>query len=239
MTEEVAKPEVKEEKQEPKETKPKQTAVKTETKQETKSEVKQTAKEEVKQEIAETQKQEIITTEVKLDPANPPKEILKTDDGRLTHPWYFMKVSTYSPEGTAPLWFGEELNYKISWAFVTAGEATIKANKLLYNGKEYAYQIETLAKSYPVIDKVFKVRDINMSWIKSDLSKSLGYWQSVREGSYKRDEWLNFDYKNNLVLLMQLFYHLFHLEQLCLIYFHQENSLIQWFHPLTLDIRSP
>ena len=108
-----------------------------------------------------------------------------------------MQVSTYTPEGTKPLWFGEELNYKISWSFITAGEATIKANKLLYNGKEYAYQIETIAKSYPVIDKVFKVRDINMSWIKSDLSKSLGYWQSVREGSYKRDEWLNFDYENN------------------------------------------
>ena len=140
---------------------------------------------------------EITTTEVKLDPTNPPKEILKTDDGRLTHPWYFMQVSTFTPEGKTPLWFGEELNYKISWAFVTAGEATIKADKILYNGKEYAYQIETLAKSYPVIDKMFKVRDINMSWIKSDLSKSLGYWQSVREGSYKRDEWLNFDYKNN------------------------------------------
>ena len=183
--------EIKKEKQETK------TTSKTVTKTETKQEIKQTAKEEIKQEITETPKQEIITTEVKLDPSNPPKEILKTDDGRLTHPWYFMQVSTYTPEGTTPLWFGEELNYKISWSFITAGEATIKADKLLYNGKEYAYQIETIAKSYPVIDKMFKVRDINMSWIKSDLSKSLGYWQSVREGSYKRDEWLNFDYENN------------------------------------------
>ncbi len=197
VTQESTETEVAVEKQEPKqETKPKQ-ITKTETVQEIKQETKTTVKEEVKQETTPTKPTEIITTEVKLDPANPPKEILKTDDGRLTHPWYFMKVSTFSPEGKAPLWFGEELNYKISWAFVTAGEATIKADKLLYNGKEYAYQIETLAKSYPVIDKMFKVRDINMSWIKSDLSKSLGYWQSVREGSYKRDEWLNFDYKNN------------------------------------------
>ena len=170
---------------------------KTETKTEVKQEPKQTVKEEVQQETKQSQPAEIKTVQTVLDPVNPPKEILRTDDGRLTHPWYFMQVSTYTPEGTSPLWFGEELNYKISWAFVTAGEATIKADKLLYNGKEYAYQIETLAKSYPVIDKMFKVRDINMSWIKSDLSKSLGYWQSVREGSYKRDEWLNFDYQNN------------------------------------------
>ncbi len=172
----------------------KQNTATTEIKQ-TKPEVKQETKEEPKQEISK--EKETVTTEVKLDPANPPKEIMRTDDGRLTHPWYFMQVSTCTPEGKAPLWFGEELNYKISWAFITAGEATIKAEKILYNGKEYAYQIETLAKSYPVIDKMFKVRDINMSWIKSDLSKSLGYWQSVREGSYKRDEWLNFDYQNN------------------------------------------
>lgn len=144
------------------------------------------------------------TIELFLDPNNLPKEILKTKDGRLTHPWYFMNISTAAPEGVKPAWFGEELNFKLSWSFVTAGEATITANKLLYNGKEYAYQIETLAKSYPVIDKMFKVRDINMSWIKSDLSKSLGYWQSVREGSYKRDEWLNFDYKNNMFTMYKL-----------------------------------
>ncbi len=164
---------------------------------------------EIKQEIKqEAQKEELEasekTVEIFLDPNNLPKEILKTKDGRLTHPWYFMQISTAAPEGEQPAWFGEELNFKLSWSFITAGEATITANKLLYNGKEYAYQIETLAKSYPVIDKMFKVRDINMSWIKSDLSKSLGYWQSVREGSYKRDEWLNFDYKNNIFTMYKL-----------------------------------
>ena len=144
----AAKTEIKEEKKETK-------TVKTAPKTKTKKEIKQTVKEEIKQEISQAPKQEIKTTEVKLDQANPPKEILKTDDGRLTHPWYFMQVSTFTPEGKAPLWFGEELNYKISWAFITAGEATIKADKILYNGKEYAYQIETIAKSYPVIDKMF------------------------------------------------------------------------------------
>lgn len=167
-------------------------------------------KEEIEQEqpAQEVQKEQFEasekTVEIFLDPNNLPKEILKTKDGRLTHPWYFMQISTAAPEGEKPAWFGEELNFKLSWSFITAGEATITANKLLYNGKEYAYQIETLAKSYPVIDKMFKVRDINMSWIKSDLSKSLGYWQSVREGSYKRDEWLNFDYKNNIFTMYKL-----------------------------------
>ena len=187
----IVKTEIKEEKQETKTVTA--NALKTEIKQEEKPVV----KEKIKQESEKVQPVEIKTTEVKLDPKNLPKEIVKTDDGRLTHPWYFMQVSTAVPQGTKPLWFGEELNYKISWAFLTVGEATIKADKLLYNGTEYAYQIETHAKSYSVIDKMFKVRDINMSWMKSDLSKSLGYWQSVREGSYKRDEWLNFDYKNN------------------------------------------
>ena len=179
------------------------TTTKTAVKQNVKTE-KQEAKtlQETAEQSQESQTEELQiqenTVEIKLDTNNLPKEILKTKDGRLTHPWYFMNISTDIPEGEKPAWFGEELNFKLSWSFVTAGEATITANKLLYNGKEYAYQIETLAKSYTVIDKMFKVRDINMSWIKSDLSKSLGYWQSVREGSYKRDEWLNFDYKNNM-----------------------------------------
>lgn len=188
------------------------TEVKTEQKtkaKNTKTNTKQNAKEEQPQQEAQSAQYPQIpegeqTIETFLDPNNLPKEILKTKDGRLTHPWYFMQVSTNSPEGTKPAWFGEELNFKLSWSFITAGEATITANKLLYNGKDYAYQIETLAKSYPVIDKMFKVRDINMSWIKSDMSKSLGYWQSVREGSYKRDEWLNFDYKNNMFTMYKL-----------------------------------
>ena len=50
------------------------------------------------------------------------------------------------------------------------------------------------AFSATVIDAVFKVRDINQSWLDVADLYSHGYDQSVREGNYKRDEWVTFDY---------------------------------------------
>ena len=58
--------------------------------------------------------------------------------------------------------------------------------------------LQTTAFSAAVIDAFFKVRDVNYSWLDAENFYSLGYLQSVREGGYKRDEWLIFDYPQKL-----------------------------------------
>jgi hypothetical protein len=122
-------------------------------------------------------------------------KLLFTSDGRLMHPWHNApEIKNY--ESQKPNWFGESLKFKIGWSFITAGEAELLANKIIDAGGGPAFAVEAYAQSYSVIDKLFKVRDINISWISADFTKSLGYWQSVREGRYSRDEWLIFDYKN-------------------------------------------
>lgn len=119
-----------------------------------------------------------------------------TEDKRLMPPW--ADAPAISTEGLElPPWFGEKLKFKISWAFITAGEAELNFDKAIEEDGVKAYQIEALAKSYSVIDAVFKVRDINKSWISAEGKRSLGYWQSVREGNYKRDEWVRFNYNDN------------------------------------------
>jgi hypothetical protein len=117
-------------------------------------------------------------------------------DGRLMHPWYGAP-QTLDYSGPRPAWFGENLKFKVGWSFITAGEAELIADKIVQTPAGPAFAAEAYAQSYSVIDALFKVRDINISWIAADLKKSLGYWQSVREGGYMRDEWLIFDYKNN------------------------------------------
>ncbi len=119
-----------------------------------------------------------------------------TDDGRLMHPWAKAQEVAEQPANPVP-WAGEKLKFEISWAFITAGEAELNFNKIVDADGIPAYTVEALAKSYSVIDAVFKVRDINMSWIAAEGFRSLGYWQSVREGRYNRDEWIKFDYKDN------------------------------------------
>ncbi len=41
------------------------------------------------------------------------------------------------------------------------------------------------------------MRDVNYSWLDAETFYSLGYTQSLREGNYKRDEWITFDYDTN------------------------------------------
>ena len=94
-------------------------------------------------------------------------------------------------------WQGEQLKYGLYYSFVKVGTAYIKNRGLVdVNGRQ-AYVIQTSAFSASVIDSVFKVRDINLSWLDAKNFYSLGYSQSLREGRYQRDEWVLFDYDAN------------------------------------------
>ena len=100
------------------------------------------------------------------------------------------------PDNTHAPWSNESLQYGIYYSFIKAGTAYIKTRGLMSKNGKTAYLIQTTALSASVIDSVYKVRDINYSWLDVNSLHSLGYSQSLREGNYKRDEWLTFDDQN-------------------------------------------
>ncbi len=100
------------------------------------------------------------------------------------------------PDNTHAPWSNESLQYGIYYSFIKAGTAYIKTRGLVSKNGKTAYLIQTTALSASVIDSVYKVRDINYSWLDANSLHSLGYSQSLREGNYKRDEWLTFDDEN-------------------------------------------
>lgn len=112
--------------------------------------------------------------------------------GRLLNP-----LAVHAPQPDHHIqtpWKGEQLKYGIYYSFIKAGTAYIKNRGIIEADGHTAYVIQTSAFSAPVIDSVFKVRDINLSWLDAKTFYSLGYTQSLREGKYKRDEWIRFDY---------------------------------------------
>lgn len=116
-------------------------------------------------------------------------------EGRRLSPQAY---SPLRPDDTQAPWSGESLKYGVYYTFIRAGTAYIKNRGLsTVNGRD-AYLLQTTAFSASVIDAFFKVRDVNYSWLDAENFYSLGYLQSVREGSYKRDEWLIFDYPRQL-----------------------------------------
>lgn len=114
--------------------------------------------------------------------------------GRLLSPYSYLAPDP-SAKGGAP-WDGEQLKYGVYYSFIKAGTAYIKNRGLVNIDGRPAYLIQTTAFSATVIDAFFKVRDINQSWIDAQSYYSRGYTQSVREGGYKRDEWVTFDPAN-------------------------------------------
>ncbi len=114
-------------------------------------------------------------------------------NGRLLNPLAYEPVL---PDNTHAPWSNESLQYGIYYSFVKAGTAYIKTRGLVSKNGKTAYLIQTTAFSASVIDSVYKVRDINYSWLDADSFHSLGYSQSLREGNYQRDEWVTFDNEN-------------------------------------------
>ena len=118
------------------------------------------------------------------------EDVIKTE-GRMLNP-YAELVPNPSAKQTAP-WAYEQLKYGLYYSFVKAGTAYIHNLGLVDIDGHPAYVFQTTAFSASVIDAVFKVRDINQSWLDATDFYSYGYGQSVREGNYVRDEWLKFN----------------------------------------------
>ena len=120
------------------------------------------------------------------------EDIISTEGRRLSPFSYEPVVQTQ----TQTPWSKEELKYGVYYSFIKAGTAYIKNRGLTTVNGHSAYLIQTTAFSASVIDSVFKVRDVNYSWIDAENFYSLGYVQSLREGNYVRDEWVTFDFPN-------------------------------------------
>ncbi|OIO09989.1 MAG: hypothetical protein AUJ52_05510 [Elusimicrobia bacterium CG1_02_63_36] len=91
-------------------------------------------------------------------------------------------------------WFPEHLEFEVKWGVFSMGEATMEVKEVVAFNGEQAYHIVSRARTAPFADKIYKVRDINESWLRASDLVSLGYSKKLREGNFFRDEWVIFDY---------------------------------------------
>lgn len=119
-------------------------------------------------------------------------EMLISLEGRKLGP--LAALAPQSDKTFASPWQGEQLKFGLYYSGIKVGTAYIKNRGVVEIEGRPAYVIQTSAFSATVIDSVFKVRDVNLSWLDAQHLYSLGYSQSLREGRYQRDEWVLFDY---------------------------------------------
>ncbi|MBW2297762.1 MAG: DUF3108 domain-containing protein [Deltaproteobacteria bacterium] len=92
---------------------------------------------------------------------------------------------------------GEKLTFDLKWGGVGAGKAVLQVLPMTtLNGVE-AYRFEVTARTNKGIDRIFKIRDRLESFADINMIHSLLYKQKIREGEYRKDRVITFDWKKN------------------------------------------
>jgi hypothetical protein len=92
--------------------------------------------------------------------------------------------------------FGEELTYKATFLGMTAGKATTRVDKIHHKilGNT-CYKVEVIGETSDWISWVTRVKDTWGAYIDTTNLYTRASFRILREGNYKKDEWVTYDHK--------------------------------------------
>ena len=93
-----------------------------------------------------------------------------------------------------PFCAGEILTFGLRWQAIPAGTAELTVLPVTDVDGQSALHFRVVAKSNGFVDVFYKVRDRVDSYVAPDMGKSLLYVKKQREGSYKRDITVKFQW---------------------------------------------
>ena len=97
-------------------------------------------------------------------------------------------------ETSPPFLVGEKLRFQVRWAFIPAGEFFLEVLPMeIIEGKR-SYHFLLSARTYPVVDVFYKVRDRIEAFTDEGMTHTLLYKKN-RKGKSKRDVLVTFDYQ--------------------------------------------
>ncbi len=89
---------------------------------------------------------------------------------------------------------GEKLNFILKWGSIPAGKASLEVKPASRVNGELAYHFVMTARTNSFVDVFYKVRDKIEGFTSLDMSRSLRYKKKQREGRYKRNVLVEFDW---------------------------------------------
>ncbi len=99
--------------------------------------------------------------------------------------------------GNYPFKPGERLTYVLRWGFIHAGEAVLEVRPMTEMGGQPANHFVMTARSNGFIDNFYKVRDRIDAYADAGMQHSVHFIKKQREGNYKRDVVIYFDWVMN------------------------------------------
>ncbi len=92
---------------------------------------------------------------------------------------------------------GEKLTFTLKWEMVPAGKAVLEVLPIKTLNGEDVYHFVMTVKTNSFVDVFYKVRDKIESYTDLNMTRSLFYKKKQREGKYKRNIVVNFDWKQH------------------------------------------
>jgi hypothetical protein len=123
---------------------------------------------------------------------------------RIRRPSVTEAASQEIAEPKASFTVGEKFTYLIAWKGIRVGTATITVEELT-TFKEYeVYKIVVAAKTNDFLSKLFRVEDTFTSYMDKDKLISRHYEAVQREGKYKKDIVVDYDFENYIATYKNL-----------------------------------
>lgn len=99
-----------------------------------------------------------------------------------------------TPTMEEPFQIGERLSFQIRWSFIPAAEATLEILSPPPNSSDDSLHFVMTARTYPVVDLLYKLRERVDSITDRMVSKTLSYTK-VQSGKSRRDIKVSFDWQ--------------------------------------------
>ncbi|MBL0060466.1 MAG: DUF3108 domain-containing protein [bacterium] len=97
-----------------------------------------------------------------------------------------------------PFSIGERMTYHVSFSAVPAGKAELQVLDTVKIGDQWAWRIQSSARSAKGFDWVFKVRDTITTWVDTDSIYSHKFHKRLMEGFFKDEKLVRFSLKDSL-----------------------------------------
>ncbi len=93
-----------------------------------------------------------------------------------------LSQTVFADPAPKKIFLGEKLTYQIFYLGVPIGESEAEVKEIVKMGNRQAFHVVVKARSYRMIDLVYKVRDEHHSYIDTEKLYSLRYEKSLKEG---------------------------------------------------------
>lgn len=100
---------------------------------------------------------------------------------------------------------GEEIQYRVHYGFINAGEAILSIDKNIHTVNERpCYKIDVFGRTKGFFDMITSVRDNWGTYLDTSAVVSQMFYQTIKEGKYLKKEVIEFDQPNNTAIVNRL-----------------------------------